>query len=252
MRYGLTPGFILRKETALKLVKDYLFQKKYYFIEIGSGSGNFLKELILKDYAGVGVDFSKEAVQYLKVKFKKYKKIKIIQKDFFHITGKFDLLITFEVIEHIKNDLNGFKKFNNLLKKNGYLLLSTPSLRKRWSYFDIVNGHYRRYEKQELKNKLINNGFKIISICSYGFPLLNLLFIFNKIQAKRIYKKLQKKGRIEKSKLTKQSGISGRKIYFILNIIINKWTLAPFNFIQRLFYHYDLGTGYVVLAQKVK
>ena len=36
-----------------------------------------------------------------------------------------------------------------------------------------IQYHYRRYERDELKNILENNGFKILEFWSYGFIFLN-------------------------------------------------------------------------------
>jgi len=248
MKYGKTPGFILRSVCAEDLLKKYIGDKKKRFIEIGSGTGDFLEILLRYNYSGLAVDFSSEAIEYLKRRFKDYKNsLKIIKKDFFLINEKVDIIIMFEVIEHIKDDTKALKKICSLLNYGGFLLLSTPSKMKNWSYFDIINGHYRRYEKQELIQKIKEAGFSIVEIYSYGWPLLNNLLFVNKFISKIRFGKIKNN---DKKYLTKKSGVSNHKIFYFLKFLINKYVLAPFILLQNISCKNDRGTGYIVLAKK--
>ena len=57
---------------------------------------------------------------------------------------------------------------------------------KAWSQMDIDAGHYRRYEKKEIINKLENNNLKVVH-CSFkdcaGWLIL-VIFRFLKIKPK--------------------------------------------------------------------
>ena len=46
------------------------------------------------------------------------------------------------------------------MQKDGLLILYVPASMKAWSQMDIDAGHYRRYEKKEIINKLENNNLK--------------------------------------------------------------------------------------------
>ncbi len=42
---------------------------------------------------------------------------------------------------------------------------------KKWCLNDVWAGHYKRYERQELKGKLSEVGFEIKYFWSYPFPI---------------------------------------------------------------------------------
>ena len=47
----------------------------------------------------------------------------------------------------------------NLVKKNGYLIISVPAYSHLYSKFDEEVGHYRRYEKKDIKTILKDVNF---------------------------------------------------------------------------------------------
>ena len=64
-------------------------------------------------------------------------------------------------IEHIKNDEESVRQFNQVLTQGGILLLFVPALPSLYSKMDETVGHYRRYTKRGLQDLLTSNGFKI-------------------------------------------------------------------------------------------
>lgn len=87
------------------------------------------------------------------------------------ITGPFDLIVCFEVLEHIPDDRGALLKMAQLLAPEGRLLLSTPSansplhrLRVRRlgrDPFDVEAGHLRRYTTEQLCEMLERTGFDV-------------------------------------------------------------------------------------------
>ncbi len=79
---------------------------------------------------------------------------------------KFDIVICFDVIEHIENDKKALENLNKLMKKtgNGMLFLKVPSVNSIYGENDKSIGHYRRYSKNSVRNLLINAGFEIVNI----------------------------------------------------------------------------------------
>lgn len=81
--------------------------------------------------------------------------------------GAFDIILCFEVLEHLKNDKKALLNMAKLLHNNGYLLLSVPVDMKKWSNSDVENGHFRRYDLQDLYHK-VRKDFEIIEIKFLG------------------------------------------------------------------------------------
>jgi len=87
----------------------------------------------------------------------------------------------FDVLEHIENDERFLKDINDILKTNGKLYITVPSFSFLWSNEDKEAGHYRRYTKKDIINKLNKTGYKINYI-SYFFSYLVLpIFLFRTI-----------------------------------------------------------------------
>ncbi|TAL65415.1 MAG: methyltransferase domain-containing protein, partial [Bacteroidetes bacterium] len=77
----------------------------------------------------------------------------------------------FDVLEHIKEDLDFLKCIRNVLIKKGRFYLTVPAFNYLWSEEDNLSGHYRRYSKNSISDLLITVGFKI-EYCSYNFLFL--------------------------------------------------------------------------------
>ena len=92
--------------------------------------------------------------------------------------NKFDAIINTEVIEHVKDPIAMLKEFNNVLKKGGYLMLTTPNRHRIANYIRKLIGkefkipyyihsgpggyHLREYTRQELTKDLNKAGFRVI------------------------------------------------------------------------------------------
>lgn len=65
-----------------------------------------------------------------------------------------DIIYSFNVLEHIEDDVFYIKLFAQKLKENGILILYLPAFMCLYSTMDKKIGHYRRYSKKELIEKL--------------------------------------------------------------------------------------------------
>ncbi|MCC5635080.1 class I SAM-dependent methyltransferase [Nostoc sp. CHAB 5844] len=63
----------------------------------------------------------------------------------------FDLILYIDVLEHISDDQEELVKASQHLKKNGKLIVLSPSHQWLFTSFDLAVGHYRRYNKSMLK-----------------------------------------------------------------------------------------------------
>lgn len=238
-----TPRYLCRKSIVLDFLEEI---GKGTFLEIGIGSGDLILEMAKRNYTGLGVDVSDDAIEMVQKKLKDESyNIRIKKIDLFDIDEKFDTVIMLEVIEHINDDEKALKKVYSILNKNGSLIISAPAHKRKWDINDEWAGHFRRYEKGELQLKLEKSGFKIIKLYNYGFPITNI--------ANPIRNYLIKKENLpEKNKKTntEKSGIDrGNQKKF--SFMINKFTMFPFLFLQKLFFNKDWGNGYVILAKKI-
>ena len=166
------------REYQISLIKKFIKGK---FLEVGAGKGGLVPfyTKLLKDITLLEPE--KKLFKTLKKKFLS-KKIKIKNKTIKNINKKFDTIIYYDVLEHIRDDLNEIKNAKKKLKKNGYLIFSVPAYQAFYSSFDKSVGHYRRYNKRNFIQLAKKNNLKIEKIVYYdsmGFLFLVLNKIFS-------------------------------------------------------------------------
>lgn len=244
------PRFLFRRHEIMRIVG-----KGERFLEIGPGDLGLALELISKFTTGTLIDFNTTDVNkiYDELRESYKQRLKLIIADFSkydHFESDFDCVVACEVLEHIEDDRLFLQRTNNLLMGGGQLILSVPARQKYWSVDDVIVGHYRRYEKQELHEKLTEAGYSEINIISYGFPFQNLVRLGRIALARFQYKE---KANWEKMKQSQQSAFMvKRKSYInLIGLFVNKYTLYPFCVLASLFNNMDLAEGYVVSAKKL-
>lgn len=154
------------------------------FLDAGAGFGQysyFLSSRYKKAFI-YAVDVKDEQVEDCNKFFKSINKSSKVQFDVKDLTkykesNVFSLILSVDVMEHIEEDILVFQNFYNSLKKEGILLISTPSDKGGSDVHDdedhsFVDEHVRDgYSIEEIEDKLKKAGFtKIISRYSYGLP----------------------------------------------------------------------------------
>lgn len=85
--------------------------------------------------------------------------------------GLFDIVMALDVLEHVEDDMQACQTLFDVLKPQGWLLVTVPANPWLWSEFDELNGHYRRYTKRELAALLQHNGYVIDTLSFFNFFL---------------------------------------------------------------------------------
>lgn len=136
--------------------------------DIGCGVGNLL--LAFEDHRieSKGIDTSEESLAIGSARVRS-PYIKIEKMSVFDLNERFDLVYLTEVLEHIPDDerLLRFLR-DNIVNKNGYLVITVPAHKSLYSAFDRSVGHLRRYDRNELLSLLGKSGFKPILCWNYG------------------------------------------------------------------------------------
>jgi SAM-dependent methyltransferase len=82
--------------------------------------------------------------------------------------GEFDLACAFDIVEHVDDDDGVLSELSRVTTHDAALLLSVPLHPERWTAFDELVGHRRRYEPLELVAKLAKHGFAVERSAAYG------------------------------------------------------------------------------------
>jgi SAM-dependent methyltransferase len=86
--------------------------------------------------------------------------------------GEFDLIGSYDVLEHIHEDDAVLASIRSALKPGGGLLVTVPQHPALWSSQDEAAHHVRRYRIGELEGKLQRAGFDILRSTSFVSLLL--------------------------------------------------------------------------------
>ncbi len=82
--------------------------------------------------------------------------------------GTFDLVCALDVIEHVGDDNGVVSELSRVTRAGGSLLLSAPLHPSRWTTFDEIVGHERRYEPSELIELLSKHGLLVERTAVFG------------------------------------------------------------------------------------
>lgn len=137
-------------------------------LEAGAGIGNMTefvlgkRRLVAVDYEDFYVDRLKESYGHLNnVHFDKADLTKSEDLDRASQGNPFDSIFCLNVAEHIEDDEIVFKNFYDQLKPGGHAIILVPHDPDLYTQVDKTLGHFRRYTKSELSDKLKDAGFKI-------------------------------------------------------------------------------------------
>jgi SAM-dependent methyltransferase len=145
-----------------KITRGFSHAAGHAILEFGAGIGTLADEYLAQNKIKPDcIDIDPE-------------QIKIIQNKGFNcfnsmndITQKYDAIYTSNVLEHIENDTQTLKELYSHLKPGGRLAVYVPAFMCLWSQMDELVGHFRRYTRQELNQKVKAAGFNLLS-CHYS------------------------------------------------------------------------------------
>jgi SAM-dependent methyltransferase len=80
----------------------------------------------------------------------------------------FALVCAFDIIEHVDDDRRVLAELVRVLADGGRLVLSFPLFAARWTPFDELCGHVRRYEPPAVLALLAEHGLEIVESAGYG------------------------------------------------------------------------------------
>jgi hypothetical protein len=89
---------------------------------------------------------------------------------------RYDFIIIFDVLEHIKDTTSFLNSAIFHLKPSGYVFVNVPALQSLYSKFDEVLGHVRRYDRSLLAQHLIDAGLDILSVRYWALTMIPVLY----------------------------------------------------------------------------
>jgi SAM-dependent methyltransferase len=248
-----SPSYILRRAALLDYLKSFPPGR---VLEVGCGVGALLYDLSRLGYHGVGVEVSFQAVTLAKAILANVTGMSVEERLSKESKETYDYLISFEVLEHIKDDAAALKDWVEYVKPGGHIFLSVPAQQKKWNITDLLAGHYRRYDKIDITALVKGSGLELTRIITYGWPaswfIERLRLIARKIESRKPKTQLNllRAGDMDR---TKQSGVDRRlekKLFPIYGSLFGRTVFALAISAQRPFYDTEFGISYMAVAKR--
>jgi 2-polyprenyl-3-methyl-5-hydroxy-6-metoxy-1,4-benzoquinol methylase len=244
------PRFLLRLDLVRRLLPR--LRRDLPVLEVGYGAGAMLEELAVQGFGRVvGIDLSKSAARLARGRLARFPagprpQVMRATLDALHpARARFGSILAFEVLEHVEDDRGLLAQAFGLLEPGGRMLASVPAHQSRFSVVDELVGHFRRYEREQLRARFAEAGFEVEVLWCYGYPLANVLE-----RVRRAVTTPPEPGSPEALRL--RSAESGNVVPArgLVRLLVRPATMTPFLLAQRLFLDTDRGDGYLVLARK--
>jgi glycosyltransferase involved in cell wall biosynthesis len=140
-------------------------------LEVGSGVGNQTRYFIDRDRV-VASDIEPHYVRELNTRFGRLGNVRVASFRF-PLTEEsradlrsenIDTIVCMNVLEHIEDDGSTLRDFAAVLPKGGKLVLLVPAMPALYGTLDINLHHFRRYDREPLRQLLADSGFAIQSL----------------------------------------------------------------------------------------
>jgi len=154
-------------------------------LDVGSGNGKLCSEIKSKGYQVVGVEYDRQGVEVAQLSYPEIPFYNFgVQEPPANLLKEqelFDVVVSTEVVEHLFSPHFLPIFANGMLKKDGYLVITTPyhgyiknlvlSLLNKWdSHIDPLwhGGHIKFWSRKTLTQLLQENGFVVTEFSGVG------------------------------------------------------------------------------------
>lgn len=183
----LSPVTVNRYHEILDTFEKY--RKTNNLIDVGCGIGLFAEVAIKRGWNVYGTEYTDEAIAINENKGIKMKQGKLNPLNY--EPNFFDIITSFEVIEHINNPIEEINNFHNILREGGLVYITTPNfnslsryiLGNKWTVISYPE-HLSYYTAKTLHKLMKKINFKKSNVQTTGFSLTR-----HKIAASNVEKK---------------------------------------------------------------
>jgi SAM-dependent methyltransferase len=153
------------------LLHDFSAALRGSVLEVGAGIGQITEALLQNPRIARLVSVEPHPVFYsqLTEKFPGHTLVNGTVYDLKEEEDRWDAVVSINVLEHIEDDRRELQKYHDRLRKNnGTLCLFVPARPEIYAPIDKDFGHFRRYTRPELRQKLEQAGFEVQQLHYYN------------------------------------------------------------------------------------
>lgn len=153
------------------------FRKTNKILDVGCGRGWFLIEAKKRGWDVYGTEFSEKAIEVCEASGLKMNKGKLEKNTF--TLEQFDIITSFEVIEHINDPLEEISNIHSYLRKGGLFYCTTPNfnaylryyLKENYNNIIVYPEHLSYYTRATLKKLMKKYNFRTKKILTTGVSI---------------------------------------------------------------------------------
>ena len=154
-------------------------------LDAGAGSGTFTNRLAARGFEVTSTDVTDEALEVLRSRVSgAVERADATSLPF--AADTFDAVILAEVLEHVEDDTAALREAARVLRAGGVLGVTVPRNPAWFSRSDQWAGHFRRYSREQLEDRVGEAGFDVVRCNAWGFPISALYHrtIFERVVAR--------------------------------------------------------------------
>lgn len=167
---------LTKKSYHKKLDEFESYRQNNNILDIGCGRGWFLREAKKREWNVYGTEYSENAIAKRRKEGLDVKQGKL--SPYMFEEGFFDVVTSFEVMEHINNPREEMFAIHHLLRPGGLFYFTTPNFNSILRYYlkdelDIINypEHLSYYTKKSFEYLASETGFKPVKFMTTGFSI---------------------------------------------------------------------------------
>lgn len=208
------------------------YRKTNKILDVGCGIGSFLEIARERGWDVYGTEFTDEAIAICKNKGVEMTQGKLDTKNY--TENMFDIITSFEVIEHINNPIEEVQNMNKLLRPKGLLYFTTPNFNALERYllrsdYNIIEypEHLSYYTPKTINYLLTKNGYKKRGCTTTGFSLSRFQKSRNKNGVKAVQTKVNKPvNQDELIRTSLEKNIFGKIMKSSINYLLNLFKMG--------------------------
>lgn len=154
-------------------------------LDIGSGTGHFLKVANESGFNGFGIEPDADAREFAhqvnEVRSSDQKELYTISKD------RYDVVTMWHVLEHVYDLDTDLKKIHEILKIDGYLIIAVPNAesydaeyyKEHWAAYDLPR-HLYHFTKNDLAKLMLDYNFRLKKVIPMKFDAFYISMLSEK------------------------------------------------------------------------
>jgi glycosyltransferase involved in cell wall biosynthesis len=188
----------LRRMARLAPYNAWLDERFHAFLgdrvlEVGSGVGNQTRYFLHKTRV-VASDIEPHYVRELHAKFEHHSNVRVASFRFPLDSSsrddlrreQLDTVVCLNVLEHIEHDFATLQDFASILDPGGRLVLLVPAMPSLYGSLDIHLNHFRRYDRDLLRDLVTRAGFDVQTIRYLNRPGVLGWWLNSKVLKRRV------------------------------------------------------------------